>query len=104
MIGWVFAILGAIAGGAVMGGVTFASMKAHEAVAVSRAVKIARDDGVRACNVRVGEIERVQNTAVDQSVTEAVGAANTVGPTPEDLAELKALCKASASCRSRGSL
>jgi hypothetical protein len=104
MIGTIYAILGLIIGGAVTGGVTFMSMKAREAIVVAGAVSVEKNKGVTICNARVAEIERVQNSAVEQSVGEAIGAANSVDPTPEDKAALIALCKASASCRSRNSL
>jgi hypothetical protein len=104
MIGWMFAILGAIAGAAVSGGVTFIGMAAREKIIVAGAVSTERNAGVVTCNSRVAEIERVHNVAVQVAVDDAISATNQIEETPEDVAALKALCKASASCRSRGSL
>ena len=104
MIGWVFAILGAIAGAAVSGGVTFMAMTAREKIVVAGAVSAERNAGVVTCNSRVAEIERVHNVAVQAAVDDAISATNQISETPEDAAELKKLCAASASCRSRGKI
>ena len=98
MVGWVFAILGALAGAAVSGGVTYTAMLAREAIVV----RAERDRSVIACNVRVTQIAAKHNAVVSKAVEEATAAANAVPPTPETPAELVALCKASASCRERG--
>lgn len=102
MIGWIFAILGALAGAALSGGVTYVSMLARETIVVQGAVKAERNTGITHCNARVGEIERVHNAAVSKAVEDATAAAAAVTPTPETPAEVLALCKKSASCRERG--
>lgn len=83
--------------------VTYGTMKVREKVIVAAAVKAERAAGVNACNLRVGEIERKQNALIEQAVKEASDAGAAVPDTPEGAA-LIALCKQSASCRSRGSL
>ena len=100
-MGWVLAIIGALAGAAVSGGVTYVSMLAREEIVVRGAVAVERDKGIIACNLRVGEIETAHNKAVSDAVEEARRAAREVAPTPEARAELVALCNRSASCRSR---
>ena len=100
-MGWVLAIVGALAGVAAGGFVTYGTMLAREAIVVQGAVKNERDKGILSCNVRVGEIERVHNKAVETAVEEARRAAEAVTPTPETPAEIKALCARSASCRER---
>lgn len=100
-MGWVLAIVGALAGALASGALTYGTMLAREAIVVQGAVKTERDRGVLACNVRVGEIERVHNKAVETAVEEARRAAEAVTPTPETPAEIVELCKRSASCRER---
>lgn len=100
-MGWVLAIVGALAGAAAGGLLTYGTMLAREAIVVQGAVKTERDKGVLACNVRVGEIERVHNKAVETAVEEARRAAEAVTPTPETPAEIVELCQRSASCRER---
>lgn len=56
---------------------------------------------VRACNVRVEQIETKLNRQVDEAVAEALSAEDSVPPLPDDISEA---CKRSASCRSRGKL
>lgn len=89
---------------AASGPVTYGYMKVHEAIVVSAAVKAERRQGVVACNVRVGEIERKHNEGVDQAADDAIAAADQIERTPDEMEALKALCKRSASCRSRGKL
>lgn len=100
MIGWIFAILGAVAGAALASG----TMLVREKIVVDGAIKAERRNGVVTCNARVGEIERAHNQAIDNAVEEARRAAADVTAVPETPDGLKALCKASASCRDRGSL
>lgn len=100
-MGWIIAALGALAGAAAGGFLTYGTMLAREKIVVQGAVKTERDKGVLACNVRVGEIERAHNKAVEEAVEEARRAAEAVTPTPETPAEIKALCARSASCRER---
>lgn len=100
-MGWMIAALGALAGAAAGGFLTYGTMIAREAIVVQGAVKVERDKGVAACNVRVGEIERAHNKAVEEAVEEARRAAEAVTPTPETPAEIMALCAKSSSCRSR---
>lgn len=100
-MGWMLAILGALAGAAVSGGLTYSAMLVREKIVVDGAVKAERNRGVISCNARVGEIERIHNKAVETAVEEARRAAEAVTPTPETPAEILALCQQSASCRSR---
>ncbi len=100
-MGWVMALLGALAGAALSGGLTYGAMLVREQIVVDGAVTAERNKGVLTCNARVGEIERVHNTAVTEAVEEARRAAEAVTPTPETPAEIVALCQKSASCRSR---
>lgn len=79
-------------------------MRVREAVVVQNARFEERTAGVRACNMRVADIERAHNDAVALAVAEARKASESVPPTPESDAEIKALCKASASCRAKGDL
>lgn len=96
---WLFLVLGGLAGAALSGGVTYASMLAREKIVVQGAVNAERDAGTVRCNNRVGEIERSINTEVDKRVDEAIKAAGLVSPTPEAAAELNALCTADPACR-----
>ncbi len=100
-MGWVIALLGALAGAALSGGLTYGAMLVREQIVVDGAVKAERNKGVLTCNVRVGEIERAHNAAVTEAVDEARRAAEAVTPTPETPAEIIELCQKSASCRSR---
>lgn len=100
-MGWIIAIIGALAGAAVSGGLTYSAMLVRERVVVEGAVKAERNKGVITCNARVGEIERVHNAAVSEAVEQARRAAEAVTPTPETPAEIVDLCQKSASCRSR---
>lgn len=103
-MGWVLAIVGALAGAVAGGALTYGTMLAREAIVVQGAVKTERDRGVLACNVRVGEIERVHNKAVEDAVEEARRAADSVGITPTEKEKLVELCIISSSCRERGGL
>lgn len=100
-MGWVMAVLGALAGAAVSGGLTYGAMLVREQIVVDGAVAAERNKGVITCNARVGEIERAHNAAVAEAVEAARRAAEAVTPTPETPAEIIALCQKSASCRSR---
>lgn len=101
-MGWVFVIMGGLAGAVLSGGLTYTTMLAREAIVVQGAVKIERDKGVVICNARVGEIERATNAAVSAAVEEARAAAAAVPDTPADKAAILELCAKSASCRERG--
>lgn len=79
-------------------------MAVKEKYAVAMAVGIEKSNGIAVCNGRVAEIERVHNAKVAASTKEAARAADLVPDPPASDAELAALCKKSASCRSRGSL
>lgn len=100
-MGWVMAVLGALAGAALSGGLTYGAMLVREQIVVDGAVKAERNKGVVTCNARVGEIESVHNAAVSEAVEAARRAAEAVTPTPETPAEIVDLCQKSASCRSR---
>jgi hypothetical protein len=91
--------IGALLGGALVYGV----MWGHEANAVSAARRAAETQGVLTCNDRVQQIEHKHNEAVSEAIEAARAAAMSLVPpqTPEDI---RAACKASASCRSRGAL
>lgn len=94
-------ILAALAGGAVSGGLTWMTMEARHLIIVSGVREAERQQGVVACNARVGEIERATNAAVAAAVEEARRAAETVSATPDAPDDIKALCQRSASCRER---
>jgi hypothetical protein len=83
---------------------TWGVMSFKERLAVKMAVGIERSNGIAVCNGRVSEIERVHNERVFKGVGEAKRAEELVTPAPDTEPELAKLCKASASCRSRGSL
>lgn len=55
-------------------------------------------------NTELSRIETSVNERVSEGVREALRAKGMVSDTPDDLTERKKLCKASASCRSRGLL
>lgn len=100
---WLTAILGAVVGASVAGGVVGMAMLVREKIVVSGAVTAERDRGIVICNGRVGEIESKHNAAVEEAVGKARDAASGVTD-PEAKADVIALCKASASCRDRGRL
>lgn len=82
----------------------YAFMAVREKIAIGYATSNERNAGIATCNVRVNEIQTEHNRKVSQSTEEARRAAERVPDPPESDAELSALCKKSASCRSRGSL
>lgn len=83
---------------------TYGYMAIKEKIVVGIAVSKERQAGIAVCNDRVGQIERAHNSKVAESTKEARRAADLVPDPPATDAELAALCKKSASCRSRGSL
>lgn len=85
-------------------GVIYGYMVVRNKIEVGYAVSAERNAGVATCNVRVAEIARQHNDKVAASTEEARRAADAVPDPPATDAELSALCKKSASCRSRGSL
>lgn len=97
-------ILGGAVGAFLSGVVVYGGMLTREKIAIDGAVIAERNKGVVICNARVGEIEATHNAAVARATEEAGTAAAAVPETPADTDELKALCRASSSCRSRGSL
>lgn len=100
---WIPAIIGLLVGAAVSGGVVGMAMKVREAIVVQGAVRSAKDAATIACNGRVAQISSVHNAAVEEAARRAVEATAGISD-PESRVELLALCKASASCRSRGTL
>lgn len=98
-MGWFMMVLGALAGAALSGGVTYGSMLAREKIVVQGAVKAERNAGVVTCNYRVGEISRAHDAEVDRRVAESIAAAGAVVPTPEEAVALAALCAADPACR-----
>lgn len=82
----------------------YGAMTVKERFAVRAAAEVAAAKGVAICNFRVGEIERAHNAKVNEGTAEARRAADLVPDPPATDAELAALCKKSASCRSRGAL
>lgn len=104
LVALAIAVAGAVSGGAVMSGVLAIKHKIAISRAVSNATKLERDRGVIACNARVAEVGKAHDDAVRKARQEALEEARRVTPTPEAPEAIKALCKASASCRSRGSL
>lgn len=101
---WILLIVGALAGAVAGGAATYSTMLVEQTLAVNRAVKAERRQGIANCNIRVKEIESAHTAAISRAVEEAGAAAAKVEPAPETDDGLKALCKASASCRSRGAL
>lgn len=82
----------------------YGGMIVREKIVVRAAVEVAEAKGVTTCNIRVSEIERVHNAKVAKGVDEAKRAENLVPDAPETDEALAALCKKSASCRSRSAL
>lgn len=81
---------------------TFVGTTAYNKIELISAVKAERNEGIRACNARVATIEQTLNDVVASKVKAALEASNAVEKTPEDKAQLSALCNRSASCRDRG--
>lgn len=84
--------------------VTYGAMTVKEKFAVRAATTVVAERGVTICNLRVAEIERVHNERIHRGNDEARRAADIVPDPPATDAELMALCKKSASCRSKGAL
>ena len=95
---------GALAGAAVAGSVVYGSMLAREKIVTTGAVRAERNVQVSLCNDRVTSISTTVNAAVREGVVAALDAASQEKPTPEEEAEILALCKRSASCRQRGEM
>ncbi len=92
----------ALACAAVVGPIfTYGAMRAREAIVVSGARQAERNIQVSICNEQRLEIGREISRASTLGVSEVREALGEVTPTPEVPAEILALCKASASCRSR---
>jgi outer membrane murein-binding lipoprotein Lpp len=53
------------------------------------------------CTARMSEIVTAQNAQIQAAVDEARAAADAIERTPDEAAEIEALCNRSASCRSR---
>ncbi len=100
---WLPAILGMVVGVTVSGAVVGMAMKVREKIVVDGAVGVERAAGIVTCNNRVSRIERRHNEVVEEAARRAVEATSGVND-PNSQHELVELCKASASCRSRGSL
>jgi hypothetical protein len=79
--------------------VTYAAMSVRERIAVAGAVKVERIAQRAICDGRVAEVGRRHEEAVLVGAREALQAARDVSATPGTIAELKALCDRSASCR-----
>lgn len=84
--------------------VTYGAMAVREKIAVSAAVSAARVTAESACTLRIDDVERAKRAAVDAAVAEAARARESVEATPEQREAIVALCKRSASCRSRNAL
>ena len=97
-------ILGAAVGAAVAGGVVYSSMLLREKIVVDGAVMAERNVQTSLCNDRVLAISATVNAAVRDGVQKALDAAAREAPTPEEEAQIFALCKRSASCRSKGEM
>lgn len=100
---WLSAILGAVVGASVAGGVVGMAMLVREKIVVSGAVAAEHDRGIVVCNARVWEIESKHNAAIEEAVGKARDAASGVTD-PLAKADVIALCRASASCRDRGKI
>jgi hypothetical protein len=96
-------VIWALVGPAVAGGVTWAAMYAQQKIVVAGAVRVARGDEILKCNAQRAAIAETINATARRSISDAWEAASNVTATPEVPAEIAALCKASASCRDRGS-
>lgn len=88
----------AIAGPVLAGGVVYLAMLTRETIVVSGAVRVARGEETVRCNVQRTAIVATMNQATKKAVDDAWEAASEV----DAPADLRAACKASASCRERG--
>lgn len=70
---------------------------------VAAAVKAEKAAGNARCVAKISELEATHNSQVDAAASDAVEAGEAI-ETPDDDAEIIAICKRSASCRSRGTL
>lgn len=93
-------IIWAVAGPILAGAVTWSTMSVQQRIAVAGAVRVARGDEVLRCNAQRAAIAETINATARRSISEAWKAASEVTPTVPG--EIAALCKASASCRERG--
>lgn len=80
---------------------TYAGMKAHEKIIVAAAIDGERQAGNIRCAASITKLEADHNKQVEEAARTANDAADRV-ETPESDADIKALCKKSASCRDRG--
>lgn len=82
---------------------TYFSMKIRENIVVAAAVDGERKAGAVKCKADIAAMEAKHNAQVDEAVRDAESAGDAVSD-PVDDRELIAICKRSASCRSRGVL
>lgn len=80
---------------------TYGVLKTKHAIQLSAAVKAERNEGIRACNLRIEDIARKSREEASKRAAEADEAASGVSRTPEEKEALQALCARSASCRER---
>ena len=79
-----------------------AVMRGREVIMVAAAINATQIKDRAGCDIRVAQVARAGDAAIDEAVDEAVAAADALSVTPEVPAELRLLCEHSASCRSRG--
>ena len=89
----IWAVVGPLLAGSIMWG--------REKVMVHAAISTTRNAERVVCNARVAEIERAHNAAIDDSVDEAIAAADAVIPAPAEMVARQQICDASRGCRSR---
>lgn len=104
IVGIAIAVAGAVTGGAAMSGILAIKHKIAISREVAHAVSLEKSRGILTCNARVAEVGRVHDESVRAARNDAIDEARKVAPTPEAPEAIKALCKASASCRSRGAI
>lgn len=80
-----------------------ALLAVYSGMAVNKKLEIAgvQRAEMSACNARIAEMARETDVAIKLAADEARAAADMIERTPEEVAELQALCNRSASCRSR---
>jgi hypothetical protein len=91
----------AVVGPLLAGGVTWASMRAHEAIVVSATKKAVRLEEVARCQKQLVDQISLLDANTMAGVADAGNAADSIDATPEDKVAIVALCKRSASCRDR---
>ena len=83
--------------------ITYGGMKIREIIVVNSAVAAERKAGLSRCKADILAMQAQHNAQVDEAARNARDAGDAI-ETPDTDEEIIALCKRSASCRSRGTL